>query len=66
MKKTITSRSYIRSPNSIYLKDRCGLFGILGLLGVITNVCIRRDDKLDGKMRYYVELQSEVRDVDQR
>ena len=60
--KKITSKAYVRSPQSDYVLDRCELIKMMQLLGLITDITMRVCDKLDGKPRWCFTLESEVKD----
>lgn len=60
--KKITSKGYTRSPQSDYVRDRCQLIRVMQLLGLITDISMRVDNELDGKPRWAITLESEIKD----
>lgn len=58
--KKISSKAYVRSPQSEYVRDRCELIKMLQLLGVITDVNMRMCADLDTKIRWAMIVECEV------
>ena len=61
--KKITSKAYVRAPQSDYVKDRCELLRVLQLLGLITDIRMRMGNK-DGKPHWCLTVESEINDDD--
>ena len=60
--KKIISKAYVRSPQSEYVRDICALIRVMQLLGIVTDVRMRIDPCLDGKSRWALSVEVEVKD----